>query len=482
MKRLWTNGTIYTMESPTTTVEAVLVEGGKITEIGEKAKLEGMADEIIDLKGAAMYPGFVDSHLHMIGYGDTLQRLDVSDVKSGAQLLEKVQLAAKDLQPGEWLIGDGWNENQFTDEHIPTKEELDAVCENPLLLNRICHHVILVNSAAIKSAQLSNDITEVEGGKIGRHASGKLNGLFYEQATNLITSSLMTDGEDYINSLKKSLSLAIENMLSYGLTGGHTEDMSYYGSFENPLTAFNEVVGEEKNFRVHLLRHHKVFEQMMEKRATYAEFVEAGAMKIFADGSFGGSTAALLEPYANDLDNNGLLIHTDEQMEHYFQLARNYGEAVAIHCIGDAALEQVLNCIEKYPAPAGKRDRLIHCCLVTDAQLTRMKQLPVILDLQPAFATSDFPWVLEKLGPSREGHLYAWKTFLDTGLMCAAGTDAPIEAISPIETIYAAVERKKVKDTHEGYSKEQKLSRYEAVKMYTIGSAQAICKEQDGVF
>ena len=239
MKRLWTNGAIYTMESPAKTVEAVLVENGEIIAVGERVPLQALADEVIDLQGGAMYPGFVDSHLHMIGYGDKLQRLDVSDVKSGAQLLDKVRLAAKDLQPGEWLIGDGWNENQFNDGYIPTKEELDAVCENPLLLNRICHHVILVNTAAIKLAQRTNDLVEVEGGKIGRHLSGELNGLFYEQATNLITSTLMSDGEDYVASLKKSLSLTIEDMLSYGLTGGHTEDMGYYGSFENPLTAFN---------------------------------------------------------------------------------------------------------------------------------------------------------------------------------------------------------------------------------------------------
>lgn len=479
MKRLWTNGTIYTMESPTKTVAAVLVENGKILNVGERAQLQVLADEVIDLQGATMYPGFVDSHLHMIGHGDKLQRLDLSDVKSATELLQKVKLAAKNLQQGEWLIGDGWNENQFIDGRIPAIEELDVVCNNPLLLNRICHHVVLVNSAAIKAAQLTNEVADVEGGKIGRHANGELNGLFYEQATNLVTSAILTEGEGYIASLEKSLTLAIEDMVSYGLTGGHTEDMSYYGSFENPLTAFQKVVGAQKNFRVHLLRHHSVFEQMMEKSASYTEFLEPGAMKIFADGSFGGSTAALLEPYANDRENKGLLIHTDEQMERYFQLARNYNEAVAIHCIGDAALEQVLHYIEKYPTPVGKRDRLIHCCLVTEAQLLRIKQLSVILDLQPAFVTSDFPWVLEKLGKNRNGYLYAWKTLLDTGLMCAAGTDAPIEAISPLETIYAAVERKKVNDTQAGYSPEQKLTRFEAVKMYTIGSAQAICKEHE---
>ncbi len=480
MKQLWTNGTIYTMESATVTEESVLVENGKIIAVGTDEQLRPLADEVIDLQQATMYPGFVDSHLHMIGHGDKLQRLNLTAVQSAEQLLQAVKDAAQGLQSGEWLIGDGWNENQFIDGRIPTNEELDAVCENPLILNRVCHHVVLVNSTALKAGGITKEVVDPEGGKIGRHKNGELNGLFYEQAMKLVTSVLPIEGKAYKEALKKSLSLAIDDMLRYGLTGGHTEDMSYYGSYENPLTAFNEVIGTQQNFRVHLLRHHTVFEQMMEDGASYkSPFVEAGAMKIFADGSFGGSTAALLEPYVNDPQNKGLFIHTNEQMENYVQLARKYEEAIAVHLIGDAAMEQVLALVEKYPAPAGKRDRFIHCCLVSEDQLVRMKKLPIILDLQPAFVPSDFPWVLEKLGTERKGHLYAWKTFLDEGLMCAAGTDAPIEAISPLENIYAAVERKKVADIHNGYFSEQKLSRYEAIKMYTVGSAQAVCKEHE---
>lgn len=480
MKQLWTNGTIYSMEQEGATVQAVLVQGGKIVETGTFEDLQVYADDIIDLQGAVMYPGFVDSHLHMIGHGEKLMRLDLTVATSGEELVQLVKNAADQLQDGQWLIGDGWNENQFKDGRIPTKEELDAVTNNPLFLNRVCHHVALVNSAALHLAGITINTEDPAGGKLGRHENDELNGLLYEQATGLVSSLFKQEGESYIESLAQSLQLAIEHMQSYGLTGGHTEEMSYYGHYMNPLTAYHRVVGERKHFRVNLLRHHAVFEEMITNNAPFNEpYIEPGAMKIFADGSLGGSTAALLAPYANDEHNKGMLIHTDAQMEALIQLARKYNEAVAIHIIGDGAMEQVLRYLEKYPVAEGKRDRLIHCCVVSEEQLARMKKLQVILDLQPAFVTSDYPWVTEKLGKNRAGHHYAWKTFIGEGFICAAGTDAPIEAMSPFETIYAAVERKKPKDTHEGYNREQKVSRFEAVKMYTVGSAEAICKENE---
>ena len=480
MKQLWTNGMIYTMERADTTVQAVLVEQGKIIATGSLEELQPIADEIVDLQGAVMYPGFVDSHLHMIGHGEKLSRLDLTVAKSGAELIQLVQEVANQLEEGQWLVGDGWNENQFPDERIPTKEQLDAVTSNPVYLNRICHHVALVNSAALQQAGITKNTPDPERGRFGRNEQGELNGLLYEQAMNEVSAAFQNEGEAYIKSLVQSLTLAIEDMQRYGLTGGHTEEMAYFGAYTNPLTAYHQTVGKHHHFRVNLLRHHSVFEEMMQQNALFdAPFIEPGAMKFYADGSFGGSTAALLEPYANDATNKGMLIHSDEQIEELVLLARKYNEAVAIHLIGDAGVEQVLTSLEKYPAPTGKKDRLIHCCYVSDSQLQRMKKLPVILDLQPAFVPSDFPWVLDKLGANRKGHLYAWKTFLDAGLICAAGTDAPIEAISPFETIYAAVERKKAGDTHEGYFPQQKLSRYEAIKMYTVGSAQAIGKEQE---
>ena len=480
MKQLWIGGTIYTMEQEGAMVEAVLVEDDKILATGSLGELRNEADEIIDLQGATMYPGFVDSHLHMIFQGQKLLRLDLSKATSAEELLDLIKEAATTIAEDQWLFGEGWNENNFADARIPTKAELDAIRKEPILLTRVCHHVVLGNSSALEAGGVTEESVSPAGGEIGRDAEGCLNGLLYELASNLVTDAIPKEGEAYIQTLVEALDLGIEDMLAHGLTGGHTEDMHYFGKYINPLTAFHQVVGKKRNFRVNLLRHNGAFKEMMETGAEYIkDFVEPGAMKIFADGALGGSTAALIEPYSNQPNNKGLMIQTDEQMEQLVKLARSYNEAIAVHIIGDAAAEQVLNAIEKYPVPAGKRDRLIHACVVNEQQIERMKKLPIIIDVQPAFVPSDFPWVEERLGPDRVKLSYPWKTFIDEGIMCAAGTDAPVEAISPVESIYAAVERKKPFAKHEGYVAEQKISRYEAIRMYTVGSAQAICKEHE---
>lgn len=189
MKQLWTNGMIYTMERADTTVQAVLVEQGKIIATGTLEELQPIADTIVDLQGAIMYPGFVDSHLHMIGHGEKLSRLDLTVAKSSEELIQLVQDAANELEQGQWLIGDGWNENQFPDEIIPTKEQLDAVTSNPVYLNRICHHVALVNSAALQQAGITENTPDPEGGKLGRNEQGELNGLLYEHAMNQVSAA-----------------------------------------------------------------------------------------------------------------------------------------------------------------------------------------------------------------------------------------------------------------------------------------------------
>ncbi|RNF38994.1 amidohydrolase [Planococcus salinus] len=482
MKQLWHGGTIYTMEQEHETVEAVLVEDDKIAATGTVEELQGQADECMDLQGAVMYPGFVDSHLHMIFQGEKLIRLDLSKARSAEEMLEMIRQAADNTPADKWLFGEGWNENNFAEPRIPTKEELDAIRTEPILLTRVCHHVVLGNSSALAAGGLTKESEAPAGGEIGRNEDGELNGLLYDLASTAVTDALPKEGEDYIEYLTEALNLAIDDMLSVGLTGGHTEEMHYFGEFTNPLTAFKRAIGEKRHFRVNLLRHNAVFEEMEKANVAFDEpFVEPGAMKIFADGALGGSTAALLEPYTDQPDNKGLLIQTDEQLEELVKLARRYKEAVAVHIIGDAAAEQVLSAIEKYPAPSGKRDRLIHACVVNEALIERMAKLPVVVDLQPSFVTSDFPWVINRLGDDRINYAYPWKTLMDRGILCAGGTDAPVEEINPLLSIYAAVERKKPGSgaAHTGYLPEQKLSRFEAIRLYTVGSAQAICKEHE---
>ncbi len=480
MKQLWYGGTIYTMEKENETVEAVLVEDGKIIAVGSLHELSKLADKKIDLQGAAMYPGFVDSHLHMIFQGETFIRLDLSKASSAEEMLNMIKEAAKITPPDKWLFGEGWNENNFADGRIPTMQELDEIRKEPILLTRICHHVILGNTAALKAGGIHENSQSPAGGEIGRTLEGGLNGLLYDQATNVVTNAIPKAGEEYIQDVVHVLNLCIDDMLSKGLTGGHTEDMHYFGHYSNPLKAFLQVVGEKHHFRVHLLRHHAVFKEMMEANIKYDEpFVEPGAMKIFTDGALGGSTAALSKPYSDDTSNRGILIHTDEELEELVKLARSCNEAVAVHMIGDRGAEQIITLLEKYPAPIGKRDRLIHACVLNEELVERIAKLPVVIDIQPMFVPSDFPWVINRLGEDRLDYAYSWKTLLNKGIMCAFGTDAPVEEVNPIATIYAAVERRKPGEDHHGYLPEQKLSRFEAIRAYTVGSAQAICKEHE---
>ena len=480
MKQLWYNGTIYTMAHEGETVEAVLVENDRIVAVGMVEELKEQADELMDLEGSTMYPGFVDSHLHMIFQGEKLIRLDLTKATSAEEMLELVREAAKTTPTDAWLFGEGWNENNFVDKRIPTMQELDAIRKEPILLTRVCHHVVLGNTAAFEAGGIFENSPSPAGGEIGRTQDGKLNGLLYDLAMNAVTDALPREGEAYIQSLMDELNLTVNDMLSKGLTGGHTEDMHYFGDFINPLTAYKRVIGEKHNFRVNLLRHHEVFEKMMKANIEFDEpFIEPGAMKIFTDGALGGSTAALSKPYADQPDNTGLLIQTDEQLEERVKLARSYNEVVAVHMIGDAGAEQIINAIEKYPAPAGKRDRLIHGCVLRADLIERMAKLPIVVDVQPAFVPSDFPWVIDRLGKDRLDYAYPLKSLLERGIRCAAGTDAPVEDINPLYSIYAAVERKKPGESVEGYIPKEKISRYEAIYMYTVGSAQAICKEHE---
>ncbi|HLR59171.1 MAG TPA: amidohydrolase [Pseudogracilibacillus sp.] len=479
MYTLWYGGKIYTMEKEEETVEAVLVKDDKIIATGFYEDLANSAEKHCNLHGAVMYPGFVDSHLHIMSQGEKLVRLDLSEATSSQVMLEMIKEAAKVTPPDQWLVGEGWNENNFVDKKIPTIEELNEIRKEPILLTRVCRHSILVNSSAIEASGITIESESPSGGEIGRDNNGELSGLFYEQAMDLITDTLPKEGETYITYLKKVLNLAIDQMLSYGLTGGHTDDMHSFGEFMNPFTAYRDVIGEKEHFKVNLLRRHTVFDKMINKKLPYqASFLEEGAMKLFLDGSLGSSTAALKAPYSDNEKNKGLFVHTDEEVTEMVKLARENDAAVAIHVIGDAAAEQAIRIIEKHPVKPGKRDRLIHCSILREDLIDRIVDLPVVIDVQPAFVTSDFPWIVNKIGKERLNYTYAWKTLLESGIYCAAGTDAPIESIDPLETIYAAIERKNQHST-ESYTPEQKISRFKAIQMYTLGSAQAICKEHE---
>ncbi|MEN1939165.1 amidohydrolase [Paenibacillus sp. 102] len=466
-------GHIYTMNEEGGKVEAVYVEEGMILDTGNKKDLEGRyePERVHNLEGRTMIPGLVDSHMHLIGHGERLLRLDLSACTSYQEMLLLIRERVNEAAEGIWIVGEGWNENNFTDMKNVHVRDLDAISKkHPILLKRVCRHVTWVNSYILEMANVTAETPDPKGGKIGHGVSGELTGLLYEQAQDLIKHVQPEINEAY---LQRALQTAIQDCWKYGLVGGHTEDLNYYGGFQKTYRAFSHVI-KEMPFKSHLLVHHEVASERKEYENQH--YIEFGAMKIFSDGSFGGRTALLSEPYADAKEINGVAIFSREELAELVKKARNLHMPVAIHTIGDLSLEYVIDALELHPPAEGLRDRIIHCQLAREELIARMKSLPAIIDIQPVFVSSDFPSVIEKLGEHRLRYAYAWKTLLGAELHCAGGSDAPIEQVNPFLGIYSAVTRRSFIDGA-CYIPEEKLSVFEAVSLFTTGSAYAIGKE-----
>lgn len=453
MTTLWFGGTFYTMQAPGHTTDAVLTDGHKIVALGEDAKAQH-ATEHIDLAGAYVYPGFVDSHLHIIGYGEKLLHLDVSQFTKRAAMLEALAERMQQAQPDEWVIAIGYNEAQFDDSAYPTLAELDALGDAHLIIKRQCHHLIIANSKALAFAGIT-EATTVAGGVVEADK-----GVLKDAALYLIVNHMPHITPAYI---ERALTLALDSLLAMGVTGGHSEDLSYYGPPHQPFEAFTRLT--DGRFKAHLLQHHATFETSNTFQAT--RYVAFGAMKIFVDGAFGGHTAALNEPYA-DKASTGMLVHTTAELTALVRQARAAGREVAVHVIGDRAIATILDVFEALPPRKGQHDRIIHCSLVNDSLLERLARMPVIIDMQPQFAHEPTE---QRLGKARLPYVHLLGTFLRAGICVAGGSDAPIEHPDPLRIIEAAI-------THPNPS--ERLTRYEAVQLLTTNAAHAIHERERG--
>ncbi|SES07187.1 hypothetical protein SAMN04487944_11719 [Gracilibacillus ureilyticus] len=483
MGTLWFGGKIYTMKHASDTVEAVYTEKGMIIAAGSMSELKSIyhdkIDETCDLKGNVMYPGFVDSHLHIIGHGEKLLHVDLSAMKSADEVLGAISYKVNELENGEWLVAEGWNENNWTDKRIIDKRELDELSKDiPIILTRICRHAVIVNSKALEIANISNSSKDPQGGRIIRDKEGAPTGYLLDQAQELVKDVMPTISQ---RMLEKTTETAIKDLLSKGLVGGHTEDLAYYNGFEPTLKAYQAILPDKYKFRAHLLVHHSVFDCMKEAGLSYGdggEYTTLGAMKIFSDGALGGRTAWLSEPYEDDPDNFGIPIHSEAGLEALINQARELNHPVAVHAIGDKAVWQVAELLKKYPLNNNLRDRIIHAQIVNDKVLDLLKEIDAVLDIQPTFVSSDFPWVIDRIGEKRAIRSYPWKTFLRENIKCAAGSDAPIEEVSPLKGIHSFVTRQSYIDG-DVYGQDEQLTMYEAISLYTKGSAYVINHEHD---
>jgi predicted amidohydrolase YtcJ len=373
----------------------------------------------------------------------------------------------------------GWDENLFTDGTIPTIEELDRVAPNcPIYLKRICHHAFLVNSKALEMCHYHASTEVPAGGTIVLDPyTKKPTGLLLESASQLITKHIPERTyAEYKNGLKQAMKFVVKK----GLTSVHTNDPAYLGGLDQTYQMFDELInGEGIGLRCNLLIDYPYLKRLKEK-GMFAGFgnenLQIGAIKIFADGAFGRRTALLSEPYQDDPSQLGEAIHSQESLYEMIKQVRDHGFPIAVHTIGDKALENVLDILDQFPK-VKYRDRLIHVSLVREELIRRLVDSSRIADIQPRFVVGDYPWVKDRVGETRERFLYAWKTLRSSGVLCAGGSDAPIEPVDPLLGIHAAVTRRAPLETHNGWNEQEKLSILDAFKLFTIGGAYATNEE-----
>ncbi|QRG68792.1 amidohydrolase [Brevibacillus choshinensis] len=483
MTTIYTNGRFYTFDANQPQAEAVVVRDGRIIDLGSHRDMVlqwGRPEATVkDLGGKMVTPGLIDSHLHMSSIATKLLTTDLGKVTSKDQLLQVVKEQADQTQANEWVQGRGWDENRFTDGSLPTIEELDRVAPHcPIFLTRVCGHVYLVNSRALEIAGYHPDMEIPSGGTVVLDPqTRKPTGLLLETASNIVSRHIPEPTyQQFKDSLRQAMRLAIE----CGLTSVHTEDLRTYGGLDQTWQLFDELLNQEQNrLRCNLLIYYPHVKRLREL-GLYAgygnETLQIGAVKIFADGSFGGRTALLSEPYTDDPDNVGSEIHDNDTLYELFREARAAHMPIAVHTIGDQALENVLNTLERFPAVAF-RDRIIHTSLLRPDQLHRLRRPSIIADIQPRFVVGDFPWVADRIGRDRAEQAYIWKSMLEAGIMCAGGSDAPVEPVEPLLGIHAAVTRRAPEDAHEGYNPAQSLSVEEALRVFTYGGALATNEE-----
>lgn len=483
--KLWKNGLFYTMSNEGETVEAVLTNNGKIIGVGTEESLKECYPEVleeIDLAGSTVFPGFVDSHLHLLWYGQSLARLNLNQCTSKKTALRMIKEKVAKLREKEWLFVEGYNENKWQDStEAFEKSDLDALSmTHPILVRRIDYHNVVINEAFTQEIGIKKWQKFDGGGEIVLDEKGDFTGVLKDEATNLAIDAFppATPSE-----MEGYLTLAVKDLWTKGITGGHTEDLHYFNGFEGTLATFKACLGVDKlPFRSHLLIHNAELEAFNQSNQQFLDgdlFIELGAMKIFYDGTVGSRTALMKNGYASDSEHHGLQIQTDDVFEKMVQSARNAGLPVAIHILGDLAFEKVIQTLKAYPPKKGQRDRMIHTPWLNPGLLAKAKNMPLLFDVQPQFMSSDLPWALEVLGTNHPPLAFAWRSIAEAGFPTAGGSDAPVETPNPFLGIHAAVTRTVSSDKNgKAYFPDEGLSVFEAISLYTTGSALAGYQEK----
>ncbi len=488
------NGNIITVDEKLPSAEAVAVKDGKILFVGTNNDIEKYIDEkteVLDLKGATVIPGFFESHAHFLGTGKALLNLDLSDATNWDEIIAKVAVAAEQALPSEWIIGRGWHQEKWTDPPMPNfmgypyNDQLSkATPYNPVMLIHASGHALIANKKAMDAAGVTSDTKSPKGGNIVRDSSGVILGVFEENAEDLIQNAYRNYLEKLpetkrLRLMNKAVKAVTDNALQYGIT-------SFYDAGENFKTIdFLKNLADSGKLKIRL--NVMVLDNISAMNRNLAKYRMIGyadnhftvrGIKQYMDGALGSRGAWMLHDYSDAPGWRGLNVTSLSDIGKVAKLAIKNGYQLCTHAIGDRANRETLNIYEqafkKHPEVDGKslRWRIEHAQHLSNKDKPRFAKLGVIAAMQGIHATSDAPFVVERLGEkrAREG-AYVWRDLINLGTVIANGTDSPVEKLDPIACYYASVTR--MTKSGKPFFPEQKMTRMEALKSYTINGAYA---------
>ncbi|MEP6749191.1 MAG: amidohydrolase [Bacteroidota bacterium] len=472
-----TGATIYTADSSFSIAEALAVKDGKIVATGTSAYIlkNYEARETIDATGKYIYPGFIDAHAHFVGYGLGLSTVNLVGTESWDDILHHLSNATKNADTSGWIIGRGWDQNDWAVKEFPSKEKLDAMFPNrPVFLQRIDGHAAIANQKAFDQAGLAAGYT-LAGGTV-ETKNGKLTGILIDNAIELVGSKIPRPS---VAQVKSALLLAQQECFAVGLTTVDDCGLDY-----EPILLIDSLqkTGELKMRVYAMLSDNKNnFDFITPKGKIKTDRLNVRAFKVYADGALGSRGACLLQPYNDKPGWGGFLLSSAKHFDSVAAVIYKLGFQMCTHAIGDSGNRVILQTYARQLK--GKNDlrwRIEHAQVINQNDFNLFGENNIIPSVQPTHATSDMYWAAERLGKERIKGAYAYNDLLKQNGWIPLGTDFPVEDISPLKTFYAAVVRKDAKGFPAGgFQPENALTRQEALRGMTIWAAKANFEENE---
>jgi hypothetical protein len=476
---LLTNGRIYTMDATGSVVDSLVVREGRVAFAGRRADINpGAGEPVLDLGGRAVLPGLVDGHGHVMLLARGRLELDLAAARSEDDAARMVAAAAARLGPGDWITGRGWDQTRWPGAAYPSRASLDrAAPGHPVALIRVDGHATWASSEALTRAGIGRRSTDPPGGVIARDAGGEPTGILIDLAQDIVRGLIPAPSEARFDQAVRD---TIAECLAKGLTGAHEPglDLAAVASYTRlikrgqfPFRVFAALSGKKAWGRYRDEGPQSVGDGRL----------IVGAVKLWLDGALGSRGAALHAPYCDDPANTGLVLVPPDEVERITREAITRGFHVWVHAIGDRANTLALDAFERVRVGGGPpaRLRVEHAQILTPADIPRFRRLGVVPSMQPTHCTSDMRWAGERLGPERLTGAYAWRSILDTGAYLAGGSDFPVEDANPFHGLHAAVARRPLEGPDPGWQPEQRMTRDEAVRAFTVWNARSVGLEAD---